>query len=564
VDKSIESNEEKAVKIERNEMRRFRSLGGMAAIVIGAVLLAFPMMVAAEAPDYSDYDGSPSCLGCHGENFNQWTVSGHPYKLMKSEEARNRPIPLPEGMDWDDVTYVIGGYKWKSRYLDDEGYIYTPSDGNNQYNNLTGEWSDYHPGETRPYNCGRCHTTAWIEDETPTDDDLTNNQDELEGIYGTFFAGGIHCEECHGPGGDMTVDMSAPDGSSFCGRCHNRFDAGTFPPPEENFIPASGGFIRHHEQYNEFLASPHAASNCTDGVDKCPTECTDCHNPHEKGEFSIWEDGERKWEGSDRVGEGAQCGVDCHADIGLAFAETTMADYNVECKDCHMPFATKSAQALGPHQGDLQTHIFYINTDPAADMFNAAGDRVVLDPNGKAMVTMDFACQRCHETASLEELAKFAKDFHNPVKDLSDIGLDPGLTGAWYDETRSGEGWVLEVGYNASGAMFMFASFYTYDGLGGQVYLLAEAGAAAISGTTATAAVYYTDGAMWGADFNPADVIRTPWGTGTLTFPTCGEGNVVLTPDADAIALGYTELTTTITRALDPGIACPTFVNNAD
>ena len=144
------------------------------------------------------------------------------------------------------------------------------------------------------------------------------------------------------------------------------------------------------------------------------------------------------------------------------------------------------------------------------------------------------------------------------VEGETGLAVNPGLTGAWYDATRSGEGWVLEVGYDVNGEMFMFASFYTYDGQGAQVYLLAEAGAASIDGEAATAAVYYTDGAMWGADFNPADVIRTPWGTGTLTFPTCGEGNVVLTPDADAIALGYTELTTTITRVLDPGITCPT------
>jgi len=240
-----------------------------------------------------------------------------------------------------------------------------------------------------------------------------------------------------------------------------------------------------------------------------------------------------------------------------------MYDYGVTCKDCHMSYASKSAAALGPHQGDLQTHLFAINTDPTANMFTEDGGRVALDPNGKGAVTMDFACQRCHD-ASLEELAKYANGFHDAVKDLSDIGIDPGLTGTWSDATRGGEGWLLEVGYNSSGDMFMFASFYTYDGLGGQVYILAEASAANIAGTTATAVVYTTDGAMWGDDFNSADVNRTLWGEGTLTFPTCAEGNVVLTPNADMITLGFTELTTTITRVLDPGISCPTFDNSAE
>jgi len=523
----------------------------MAAVIIGAVLLAFPAMVVAEAPDYSDYKGPESCLDCHDDkNLNQWRVSGHPYKLMKSEEARNRPIPLPEGLDWDDVTYVIGGYKWKSRYLDDMGYIYTPSDGKNQYNYLTGEWSDYHAGETKPYDCGRCHTTAWIADETPDDGDLTNNQDGLEGIHGTFFAGGVQCEECHGPDTTMEVDKDAPDGGAFCGRCHNRYDTGTFPPPEDNYIPASGGFIRHHEQYNEHLAGPHAGQ-----------DCTRCHNPHERGEWSIWKEGEREWDGAgDDQGKGAQCGVDCHANKMESYSKTSMYDYGVTCQDCHMPFATKSAQALGLHQGDLMTHIFYINTDPNANMFTEDGTRVALDANGKGAVTMDFACQRCHETAELSELAKFAKDFHVTDKGLADIGLDPGLTGTWYDAAREGEGWLLEVG-KANGAPYMFASFYTYDNLGLQVWLIAES--SAINGNSAEVVVYMTKDALWGDDFNSDDVTRVDWGTGTFTFPTCGGGTVALMANDDMKAQGFSDMTTDLTRLLDRGVSCPTFVNNA-
>ena len=197
-------------------MSRFTNLikhpetrGGIATIVLGAVLMAFPVMAVAEAPDYSAYDGSASCKACHEENYNDWFRSGHPYKLMKAEEAMNRPIPLPHGTDWDDVSYVIGGYKWKSRVMDELGYIITNDDsaegGKTQYNYLVDTWSDYHADEengTKPYNCGSCHTTAWIADEdAETDGDLTDNQDGLEGIWGTFFHGGVHCEECHGPGG---------------------------------------------------------------------------------------------------------------------------------------------------------------------------------------------------------------------------------------------------------------------------------------------------------------------------------------------------------------------------
>ena len=516
--------------------------GGIATIVLGVVLMAFPMMASAEAPDYSAYDGSASCKACHEENYNDWFRSGHPYKLMKAEEAMNRPIPLPHGTDWDDVSYVIGGYKWKSRVMDELGYIITNDDsaegGKTQYNYLVDTWSDYHADEangTKPYDCGTCHTTAWIADtDATTDGDLTDNQDGLEGIWGTFFHGGVHCEECHGPGGPgsadgMQIDQEGPDGLAFCGRCHVRGAIDT--------IPAGGGFVRHHEQYNELLAGPHS-----------DFACTTCHDPHKRGEFSIV----------------TEC-ADCHGALSTAYLETPMAGYGVECKDCHMPFASKSAKATGPivegmeTKGDLQTHIFYIDTNPDGDMFTQDGLFVDLDEDGKAAVTMNFACQRCHLTASRDELALYADDFHNPDKSLEDIGLDPGLTGTWWDSDNNGEGYLLEVGY-FGGVKILFGSFYTYDSLGGQVWLTLET--ATIEGNVANVNIYMPEGAMWGDDFDPADVDRVLWGTGSFEFPTCASANIVLDPNQAMMDLGFTAQAYPLTRTLEPGIVCPTFVNN--
>ena len=522
--------------------------GGIFAVLLGAVLLAFSLTAAAQI---EDYDGSDSCVQCHEQNWNEWQVSGHPYKLMSSEEARNRPIPLPEGLTWDDVSWVIGGYKWKSRYLQNDGFIYTPESGRNQYNMLTGEWSDYNAGATKPYDCGRCHTTGWIPNETP--EDLSGNKDGLPGIHGDFFVGGIHCEACHGPGTSFTTGMQVDNSADACGACHYRTAA---PGAEENVIPASGGFIRHHEQYNEHLASPHAS-----------LDCVDCHNPHDKGNLSIWKDGERReWSGlePEKIGAGAQCGVDCHSGVMESYSQTSMYDYGVACEDCHMPMASKSAQALGPNQGDVMTHIFYINTDAVdrSAMFTEDGGAVLLDDDGKAMVTMDFACQRCHETATLEELSKFAKDFHETDQTLENVGLTAGLTGTWWNSARSGEGFLLQFG--DAGGLTLFASFYTYAPDGTQVWLVAQS--TSIDGITANVTVYITSGRMWGDDFDPADGETDEWGTGTFTFADCDSGSITLTPNATYVAAGFTELTYDITRDDFPvasGISCPTFVNNA-
>ena len=149
--------------------------GGIAAIVLGAVLMAFSFTAVAQT--ISDECGSS---GCHNAQYQDWKASGHPYKLMKGDIAQNRPIPLPEGYTWDEISYVIGGYKWKSRYMDENGYIITQGKGDEpgdtQYNYMTGEWVDYHADEengTKPYDCGSCHTTNWVANPDPTD--LDNN-----------------------------------------------------------------------------------------------------------------------------------------------------------------------------------------------------------------------------------------------------------------------------------------------------------------------------------------------------------------------------------------------------
>jgi len=494
----------------------------LTAIILGMLVFLSPDIVLA-----MEFQGSEWCQDCHEGKYSDWKASGHPYKLMKSEEARNRPIPLPGGFKWDDISWVIGGYKWKSRYIDNDGYIITttydedgtPIPGVNQYNYLTGAWSDYHAGEEdKHYNCGACHTTNWVANETP--EDLSGNQDGLPGMHGTFDAGGIHCEQCHGNGYEMKVDRSA----AFCGTCHIRGEADT--------IPASGGFIRHHEQYNEFLASPHSFF-----------ECTFCHDPHKRAEFSIK----------------AECS-NCHSALARAYEMTPMAGQDVECEDCHMAYATKSAQALGDFQGDIKTHLFNINIDPDANMFTEDGKFVALDEMGEGAVTMDFACKRCHTNTAMDELARHAIDFHDENRGLKYNGLTPGIGGTWWNKFRSGEGFAVEVAYS-KGVLVIYISFYTYDDMGNQVWLNAVG---EVTGSTSVeVTITMTRGGKWGDEFDPADVERIPWGSGTFTFPTCTVGNARLVPNDAMMAEGFRTYTQNLTRdLLDSGLQCPTFVGN--
>jgi hypothetical protein len=239
-----------------------------------------------------------------------------------------------------------------------------------------------------------------------------------------------------------------------------------------------------------------------------------------------------------------------------------MADYGVECKDCHMPYAGKSANQLGPFEGDLQTHLFYINTDDTASMFTPDGKYVALDQDGKGAVTLDFACVRCHETLTKSDLSAFAKNFHGTdtsVKQLEYIGLNPGLSGNWWGgPSRNGEGFLMEVA-SSGGELVLIGSFYTYNLTGEQLWLIAVG--AADGSMTTNVTFYINKGQKWGTAFNPADVNQEEFGSGTFTFSACTAGKVSITPNAKYTGLGYGAIAYDLHRDItEYQIACPSLL----
>ncbi|MFQ5692525.1 MAG: multiheme c-type cytochrome [Nitrospinota bacterium] len=329
-----------------------------ALFLLAAMVLVSVQPAGAREEKESRYVGSEVCATCHRLQHNDFVLSGHPYKLRKARDARAQGLPLPEGYTWDDISYVIGGRNWKVRYVDKKGYIITSTGpnrdrpGRNQFDLETGRWVDYHPGEkNKKYNCGRCHTTGYSS---------KGHEDGLPGIVGTWAFPGVQCEACHGPGkehvargGDKRF-IRMETLKTLCGRCHVRGKPGA--------IPARNGFIRHHEQYNELLASPHRA-----------LDCTTCHDPHKRAKFAIKIECER-----------------CHSTSAAEFAGSRMHLRGVQCIDCHMPEATKSAVAKGKYRGDIRTHLYRINLDPQARMFTKDGRFA----NG--FLTVEFACLACH------------------------------------------------------------------------------------------------------------------------------------------------------------------------
>jgi Secretion system C-terminal sorting domain/Cytochrome c554 and c-prime len=393
-----------------------------------------------------DYVGSQSCETCHSEKYLDWEASGHPYKFSIIEN--NNPPTYPDHavnfqgtwMDslgdgthsWADVAGVIGGFGWKARFVGTDGIIIGTAGssfndagmGHNQFNFFGGEehgWVNYetaHESKKYNYSCFKCHTTGG--------DTVGTWLPGVEGL-GTFTEGGIGCEACHGPGsahiasptadnidrvyeqvhldnsvgglsigGEVQTSSTTSDDVTFmCGTCHNR----SYTEP----INSSGGFIKHHEQWDEFAATKHGSGNMS---------CTTCHDPH-KG--VLW------------GGEGIK--MDCKTCHSTQESHTNHSA-GAGCVDCHMPFAAKSGTKRGAsgYQGDVRSHLWAITVD-AETMFTDDSSAVKDDDERSASLSIHFACLGCHNAdpdddipnKTLADAVVSAAEMHNATS-ISNIG----------------------------------------------------------------------------------------------------------------------------------------------
>lgn len=154
-----------------------------------------------------NYAGSYSCgFSCHNELYASWTESAHynslrwingsppEYPFQFNPGSPNVPDPpyvSGNQLSWDDVSLVIGGYRWKAQFLDQNGYIITGEASDSaQWNIQSEQWSIFHPGEQMEFDCGVCHAMGYNPE---------GNQGGFPGITGTWFEDDVGCEACHGP-----------------------------------------------------------------------------------------------------------------------------------------------------------------------------------------------------------------------------------------------------------------------------------------------------------------------------------------------------------------------------
>ncbi len=345
------------------------------------------------------YAGDTTCGGCHKEIFDTYMKSGHPWQLAKVENGNPPDYPYtdlkepPDGYTWDDILYVVGGYKWKARFINSEGYIITDapgSSGNSEYanqynyandsNGAEAGWVQFHSGEENlPYDCGSCHTTGY----SPN-----GNQDELAGLTGTWAQAGVRCEACHGPGGLHAANpagfqMQISRDAEACTRCHLM--------DKVSELDVRDGFIQHHDQYGDLTRGKHQV-----------IDCVVCHDPHQ---------GVEQANQADEPAVKTQC-ASCHWEQAANQNNAKHQSFRFDCTDCHMPYLIQSAWGnIEKFTGDIRTHRMAINPSQIGQ-FGEDGTTILPE------IGLDFACRHCHGGGTAtpktdEELISAATGYHN-------------------------------------------------------------------------------------------------------------------------------------------------------
>ncbi len=397
-------------------------------------MLGCCQLLYAQSTLWPEYAGKNSCYLCHSNMKDEFEKSGHPWKIQAIDRSKvdangvYKPFPAgtneagvplaPEviaaGFSYtspdSNVAYMIGGFGWKARWMNKNGYIYKGTKA--QYNLGTNHpslkgFGSYDASlvnnavfaqQATPaaYNCGSCHTTGWKPYNATTQPVRYNN---LPGFDGTFLEMGVQCEACHGGSKAHTTAPSAnkppKDGFTTCKACHARGQGLRIP------VKSDKQLLDHREQYDMMYYSKH------NRVAKMT--CVTCHDPHKS---TVYDRG-----GLKTAGKTCQ---PCHANKSnvtvtiVRGGQTTTAVHT--CQDCHMPYIGNTAVKQNNNRGDQVSHLWRIITDPVnkfAGMFTSDSLNVRIPADSVAGHTLDFACLGCHTTRTLSWASGYAKGIHS-------------------------------------------------------------------------------------------------------------------------------------------------------
>ncbi len=362
--------------------------------------------------------GTAACSACHASIAATHQLHGHAHALKAVRgvapefpaSAVDAGVPTPPGnLTWRDISHVVGGFAKGARFVDSQGFVLSsgelggaPAQWNLRFgpNGTQAGFAEEFPASATPLPFEFDELRRRSTGSQPADGDNPQSQENRPGIQGVWFEAGVQCEACHGPGGshfdtsgrtvriDVTRIFVDPRGAQTCDACHSQ------PYGDVSArIPALDGYLRPFAQAAELRAS---------GGHRDFT-CSTCHDPHR----SLVSDRSAAIRNECRA---------CHISetmAGHGGAAYVSGEYRetLSCESCHMPYAARRASAAsgggGARIGDTRSHVFRINTD-AVDfrgVFSADGAELLRDAVGRAAISVDFVCLRCHNGAGLFSLS---------------------------------------------------------------------------------------------------------------------------------------------------------------
>jgi mono/diheme cytochrome c family protein len=228
--------------------------------------------------------------------------------------------------------------------------------------------------------------------------------------------------------------------------------------------------------------------------------------------------------------------------VDTADATAGMDFYDSKCMGCHGDPATDHNGGNGgkPSGGILA----YLAKDGKFSEFSHKARW------GIPGSSMSYASMGSPTSANVADMMLYLQELGG-----TGFGINSGLSGHWWNgEDRDGEGFLVDVSSNDALDVVLVVSFYTYDTMGNQVWLI---GSGQIDHNTATLNMTIPGGGMWG-EGRPDAGDPTEWGTGTFTFSSCGAGHISLEPNTEMVAMDFTALEYDINRSLlIPGVKCP-------
>ncbi len=110
------------------------------------------------------------------------------------------------------------------------------------------------------------------------------------------------------------------------------------------------------------------------------------------------------------------------------------------------------------------------------------------------------------------------------------------LSGAWFDPSHNGEGWLLEVRDDGTAVL----AWFSYDPQGKQAWFMSTG---VVEGNTIRFDLLIPSGTDFGPTFDKNAVNQPPWGTVTFTFNSCNSGTMTYSSNLAGYGSGSLNLT---------------------